>query len=189
MRDSHSSGGSGPRSENEIIQIGSMLLCISAVVVAFFSRAIAWGILLLPIAHLLVTAFANGSAKLGQIPELSGNANVMLRRWHHYYLHPCFCTAARAVGFSAPAVAVIGCFYGFYLGLPLGVAICLLTLYAAPVFNPTHALRNPIDRQAHKEVIAFINNRPEDGTSDSTTTPYLVADRPYGDGTGGSGRE
>jgi hypothetical protein len=89
MRDSHSSGGSDPRSENEIIQIGSMLVCISAVVVAFFSRAIAWGILLLPIAHLLVTAFATGSAKLRDIPELSGNANIMLRRWHSYYLPGC----------------------------------------------------------------------------------------------------
>ena len=134
MRDSHSSGGSGPRSENEIIQIGSMLLCTSAVVVAFFSRAVAWGILLLPIAHLLFTAFATGSAKLGPIPELSGNANVMLRRWHCYYLRPCFWTAARAVGFAAPAVAIIGCFYGFYLGLPLGVAIFLL-ISTSPRFS------------------------------------------------------
>jgi hypothetical protein len=189
MRDSNSSGGSGPRSENEIIQIGGMLLCISAVVVAFFSRAVAWGILLLPIAHLLVTAVATGSAKLEHIRELSGNANVMLQRWHHYYLHPCFCTAARAVGFAAPAVAIIGCFHGFYFGLPLGVGICLLTLYIAPVFDPSYALRNPIDRQAHEEVIAFINNRPEDGTSDSTTSPCLVADRPDGEGTGGSERE
>lgn len=166
-----------------------MLLCISAVVVAFFSRPVAWGILLLPIAHLFVTAFATGSAKLAHIPELSGNANVMLRSWHHYYLHPCFCTAARAVGFSAPAVAIIGCFYGFYLGLPLGVAICLLTLYLAPVFNPTSALRNPIDRQAHEEVIAFINNRPQDGASEVATSPHLFADRPYREGIGGSERK
>ncbi len=166
-----------------------MLLCISAVVVAFFSRAVAWGILLLPIAHLLVTAFATGSAKLRHIPELSGNANAMLRRWHCYYLRPCFCTAARAVGFAAPAVAIIGCFHGFYLGLPLGVAICLLTLYLAPVFNPSYALRNPIDRQAHEEVIAFMNNRPEDGSSEAATSSYLVADSPCGEGTGGSERK
>ncbi len=163
-----------------------MLLCVSAVVVAFFSRAVAWGILLVPIAHLLVTASATGSAKLGHISELSGNANVMLRRWHHYYLHPCFCTAARAVGFSAPAVAIIGCFYGFYLGLPLGVGICLLTLYLAPVFNPTFVLRNSIDRQVHEEVIAFINNGLENVSSEAATSSHLAADSPYGEGTSGS---
>jgi hypothetical protein len=163
-----------------------MLLCVSAVVVAFFSRAVAWGILLVPIAHLFVTASATRTAKLGHISELSGNANVMLRKWHHYYLHPCFCTAARAVGFSAPAVAIIGCFYGFSLGLPLGVGICLLTLYLAPVFNPTFALRNSIDRQAHEEIIAFINNGLENVSSEAATPPHPAADSPYGEGTSGS---
>ena len=166
-----------------------MLLCISAVVIAFFSPAVAWGILLVPIAHLLITASTTRSIKLGHISELSGNANMMLRRWHHYYLHPCFCTAARAVGFSAPAVAIIGCFSGFYLGLPLGVGICLLTLYIVPVFNPAYALRNPIDRQAHEELIAFIDNRSEDRSSETATSNYLVADRPYREGTGGSERK
>ncbi|HEY5768839.1 MAG TPA: hypothetical protein VIS71_03245 [Terrimicrobium sp.] len=153
-----------------------MLLCVSAVVIAFFSPAIAWGLLLLPIAHLLVTAFAAGSASLRNVPELSAKANAMMRRWHHYYFRACFCTAARAVGFAAPAVAIIGCFHGLYLGLPLGFGICLLTFYLAPVFNPTSALRNPIDRQAHEEVIAFINNRREDGSTESATSPPSVGD-------------
>ena len=74
--------------------------------------------------------------------------------------------------------SIIGCFYGSYLGLAFGVAICLLTLYMAPVFNPTHALRSPIDRQAHEEVIAFINQKLEDTMGEAATSPYVVPERP-----------
>jgi hypothetical protein len=157
-----------------MIQMINMLLCISAVIAAFFSRSIAWGILLFPFAYLLFTAFATRSAKLKHIAELSDNANAMLKWWHHYYLHPGFCVACRAVGLSAPAVAIIGCFYGSYFGLAFGIAICLLTFNLAPVFNPTNSLRHPIDRQAHEEVIAFINQKLEDPMSEAATPPSVV---------------
>ena len=165
MRDSLSLGGSYHHLESEIVQVINMLLCISAVIAAFFSRFIAWGLLLFPFAYLLFTAFTNRSAKLKHIPELSEKANAMLRTWHHYYLRPALCVASRAVGLSAPVVAIIGCFHDSYLGLPFGVAICLLTFNLAPVFNPTNSLRNPIDRQAHEEVIAFINRKLVDAAA------------------------
>ena len=170
MRNSLWLGGSDSHPGTEMIQMINMLLCISAIIAAFFSRSIAWGILLLPFAYLLFTAFATRSAKLKHIAEFSDNGNAMLQKWHHYYLHPALCVACRAVGLSAAAVAIIGCFYGSYLGLAFGVAICLLTFNLAPVFDPTNSLRNPIDRQAHEEVIAFINQKLEDAMSSRNTT-------------------
>jgi hypothetical protein len=174
MRNSLPLGGSYQHLKCEIIEIINMLLCISAIIAAFFSRSIAWGLLLFPFAYLLFTAFATRSAKLKHIAELSHNANVMLQKWHHYYLHPTLCAACRAVGLVAPVVAIIGYFYGSYLGLPFGVAICLLTFNIAPVFNPTNSLRSPIDRLAHEEVTAFISQKIEDAMVGAATSPYVV---------------
>ena len=75
--------------------------------------------------------------------------------------------------------SIIGRFYGSYLGLAFGVAICLLTFNFVPGFfpNPTSSLRNPIDRQAHEEVIAFINQKLEDTMGEAATSPYVVPER------------
>ena len=154
---------------NDTIQLINMLLCISAIIAAFFSRFIAWGILLLPFAYVLFTAFATRPDKLKNIAELSDNAKVMLQNWNHYYLHPGLCAACRAVGLTAPVVAIIGCFHGSYLGLAFAVAICLLTFNVAPVFDPTNSLRDPIDRQAHEEVIALVNQRWASPTTSAST--------------------
>jgi len=181
MRDSLSLGGSSAHPENEKIQIINILLCISAIIAAFFSRSLAWGVLLLPFAHLLFTAFAIRSAKPGRIPELSDNANVMLQKWHLHYLHPDFCAASRAVALTAAVIAIVGFCYGFYVGLAFGVTICLLTFSLVPVFNPNSSMSNPIDRQAHEEVIAFINQKLEDALSEAAMSPYVVPERPrYG---------
>ena len=49
----------------------------------------------------------------------------------------------------------------------------------APVFfNPTSSLSNPIDRQAHEEVIAFVNQKLEDTMGEAATSPYEVPERP-----------
>ena len=157
-----------------MIEIVNMLLCISAVMAGFFSWSIVWGLLLFPFAYLLFIASANRAAKLEHIAELSDNANAMLRKWHHYYLHPTLCATCRAVGFAAPIIAIIGCFYGSYLGLAFGVAICLVTFSIAPVFNPTNSLANPIDRQAHEEVTAFISQKLEDAMVGTVSSPCVA---------------
>jgi hypothetical protein len=160
--------------KSELIGIINVLLCIYAIIAAFFSWSLAWGLLLLPVAYVLFTASAARASKLEHIAELSENANAMLRTWHHYYLHPTLCATCRAVGLAAPVVGIIGCFYGSCLGLGLGVGICLVTFKIAPVFNADDLLRNPIYRQAHEEVTAFISQKLED--AGAATSPHAPSE-------------
>jgi hypothetical protein len=115
-----------------MIQLIYIVFCIAAVVAAFFSRVAPWIILALPIAHLLFTALAiRLSPKPKHFPELSPRANELLQAWHQYYLMPFagadFSAASGTLTVTAAAVAVIGLFHLFYLGLALGVVIYFLT--------------------------------------------------------------
>jgi hypothetical protein len=142
-----------------------IVFCLFAIVIAFSSRFWAWSVLLLPFAHLLFTALAIrlSPEKPKYFPELSEHANLMLQKWHQYYLRPFagadFSSGSSGVGFTAVAVAIIGCFYQFYIGVVFGVMIYLLTFYMARLFNPTNCLTDTMLREAHKEVIEFINRR------------------------------
>lgn len=167
-------GGPYETLKSELIGIINVPLCIYAIIAAFFSWSLAWGLLLLPVAYVLFTASAARASKLEHIAELSEIANAMLRRWHHYYLHPTLCATCRAVGLAAPVVGIIGCFYGSCLGLGLGVGICLVTFKIVPVFNAHDLLCNPIYRQAHEEVTAFISQKLED--AGAATSPYASSD-------------
>ena len=148
-----------------MIQIIHGVFCLFAIVIAFSSRFWAWSVLLLPFAHLLFTAIAIrlSPEKPKYFPELSELANLMLQKWHQYYLRPFagadFSSASSTVGFTAVAVAIIGCFYHFYVGVVSGVMIYFLTFYIARFFNPSNCLSEPMLREAHKEVIEFINQR------------------------------
>ena len=120
------------RSESEKIEMINIALCISAIIAAFFSGPLAWGFLLLPLAYLLFAGVSIRSAKPGRIPGLSDDANLVLQKWRFHYLRPDLCVVSRALRLAAVIVAILGCFYGFYLGLVFGIAVCLLTYGLGP---------------------------------------------------------
>jgi hypothetical protein len=162
------------RSESEKIEMINIALCISAIIAAFFSGPLAWGFLLLPLAYLLLAGVSIRSAKPGRIPGLSDDANLVLQKWRFHYLRPDLCVVSRALRLAAVIVAILGCFYGFYLGLVFGIAVCLLTFGLVPAFDPNRSMHDPMDCRSHEEVIAFISQRLENESAQVPAMPAFV---------------
>jgi hypothetical protein len=162
------------RSESDTIETINIALCISAIVTAFFSRPLAWGFLLLPFAYLLFAGVSIRSAKPRRIPGLSDDANWVLQKWRFHYLHPDLCVVSGAVRLAAVIVAILGCFYGFYLGLVFGVAVCFLTFGLVPVFDPNRSMHDPMHCRGHEEVIAYIGERLENEPSEVPAMPTYL---------------
>jgi hypothetical protein len=172
MRKYLATGHSSPQWESDRIETISVLLCIAAIVAAFFSRPLAWVLLQLPFGYFLLTGLPIRSAKLARIPELSDNANIVLEKWRFHYLRPDLCTMSRAISLAAVVVAILGCFFGFHVGLVFGVTMCLLAFGLVPVFNPNGSMHTTRDFQGHEEVIAFISRKLE---NESTEVPTIRA--------------
>jgi len=180
MRNYLAPGYSSSQLESDRIEMISVLLGIAAIVTAFFSRPLAWAVLMLPLAHLVLTGLPIRSAKPLRIPELSDNANFVLQKWRFHYLHPALCAASRTISVAAVVVAILGCFFGFYIGLVFGVTICLLAFRLIPVFNPNSSMHTTRDCQGHEEVIAFIGQKLENESIEvPTIPPYVVPERPF----------
>jgi hypothetical protein len=63
--------------------------------------------------------------KLKPISQLSGDANVLLERYGHYFLMPFaskdYSASAATIQFAGVAMGIIGCFTGFWWGLALAL--------------------------------------------------------------------
>lgn len=137
-------------------------LALAAVITAFFSPALAWGLLLLPVGVILFFWLSVRMEKARPLAEVSPDANELLRKFGHYYYHPSagteFSSSASAVGMSSIAVATIGLFRGFWWGLPFAILVYFLTGLLARQFNPTHFLTDDRERAAHEEIIAALQS-------------------------------
>jgi len=138
-------------------------LCIVAIVAAFFSTMWSWILIATAIAILIFSLMAVKLPKWKDIPELSEEANAMFKKYGHFYtwsfaarLHS---SSASAVQFAAIIVAIINAFHSFWWGIPAAIVLWFVMAFVARAFNPTHFIRDPMERLAHQEVLDYIRKK------------------------------
>jgi hypothetical protein len=154
-----------------MIQILVVLICLAAVITAFFSVLWGWLILGVPSVFLLVTLFAVKRKKWQHIPELSDTANQMLQKFGHYYAMPFagrgFSASASTLMFAGVALAIIGAFKGFWLGIGIGLVNWLLMGFVSRAFDPSNFLVDPLEQMDHEEIISYIIERQKSKMGDT----------------------
>jgi hypothetical protein len=154
-----------------MIQMLVVVICLAAVITAFFSVLWGWLILGLPSVFLLITLFAVKQKKWQHIPELSETANQMLQKFGHYYAMPFagrdFSASASTLMFAGAAVAIIGAFKGFWWGIGIGVANWFLMGFVSRTFNPSNFLVDPLEQMGHEEIISYITERQKSKMGDT----------------------
>lgn len=150
-----------------MFQLVTSVLCLAAIIVAFWSPVISWCILALPLAWFYFTLYATLYAVkpkgLSYVPELSAKANEMLSKFGHYYGRPFgardISASASAITLSAIPIVVIGCFKGFWWGIAVGVVVYGLAGFIARQFNPANFLVDTSEQLAHEEIVGWIQSR------------------------------
>ena len=149
-----------------MFELVTTVLCLTAIVVAFWTPVVSWCILALPLAgffFMLFALYAERSEQLQYVPELSPKANEMLRKFSHYYSRPfggrSVSASASAIHLSSIAVVIIGCIKGFWWGIAVCVVVWGLAGFIARQFNPVNFLLDDDERMAHDEVASWIRRR------------------------------
>lgn len=138
-------------------------LCIGAIVTAFYSTMWSWILIATSIAILLLSLMVIKMAKWKDIPELSKEANVMFKKYGHFYTMPdaarLHSSSASAVQFVGVIVAIINTFRSFWWGIPAAIVLWFIMALIASAFNPTHYIRGSIEQLAHQEVLEYIQKK------------------------------
>ncbi len=142
-----------------------LLFCIAAIITGVFSVYGGWVIIAIPIAYLLITLIAVKKYKWEHVPELSGMANEMLRKYGHYYNMPSagnnYSSSASILGIAGVILAIVGAFKGFWWGIGLSLVNWFIIGLIAKAFNPTLFLVGLREKKAHEEIISYILERQE----------------------------
>ncbi len=153
-----------------MIQLLTILFCLAALVVEFFSVFWGWVILALPAVFLLITFFGVRGKKWEYIPELSDDANRMLQKFGHYYAMPFagkdFSASASTVQFAAVAIGLIGVFKGFWWGIAIVAINWFLMAFLSRAFNPSNFLVDQNEYFAHDEIISYMVERQKSRQND-----------------------
>jgi hypothetical protein len=150
----------------------SICFAIAAIICAFFRPMWSWAIIALPELFLCWMAFTNWKARsrYREIPGLSPAAQELFRRYPHYYHMPFACSdfgsAAVYLEFAGVALAIVGLFDGFWLGIAIAVPNTVLMGRLAYRFDPRPYVRGHAGRLAHEEImaLAYPNLESQDGS-------------------------
>lgn len=146
-----------------VFQFATSVLCLIAIIVAFWSPVASWCILAVPLAFFSLTLWSLRRRPTPHVTELSTKANEMLSKFGHYYHHHFaggdISASASTVSLSASVVAIIGCFYGFWWGIGIWVVVALVGGFLSRQFNPTNFLLDEAERRAHEEIIAWLSRK------------------------------
>jgi hypothetical protein len=134
-----------------MIRLFVIFVCLSAIIIEFFSIPWGWIILFVPSAFLLIVLIAVKQKKWKFIPELSDMANLELQKYGHYYAMPFagrdFNDSAYIVLFTGAILAIISAIKGFWWGIGIGIANWILMGLVANEYAPI---------EENREIIAWI---------------------------------
>ncbi len=141
---------------NLIIPI-QFLSGIGAIVTAFFHPGIAYAVVAIPLVLLLLTWLWGKALPIPEpIPELSGTANALRRKFRAHYVSPIAgrnCSgAASGIMLSLLPVTIIACVKGFWWSLGIAAVIYIFTAPLQRAFNPTNFM-TPDEEKAHQEIL------------------------------------
>ena len=147
-----------------MFQIVTIVLCLAAAVVAFWSPVVSWCIVAVPLAWFYLTLYAVKPKSIGYVPELSMSANVMLNKFGHYYGRPFgardISASASTITLAAILLVVIGCFKGFWWGIAVGLVVYVFASFVARQFNPANFLVDTSEQLDHQEIVAWLQSQP-----------------------------
>lgn len=139
----------------------SNLVCLSAFILAFFWPVWAWAPITVADAILVYVLFGAKKVKWDYLPELSPTANQMLQQYGHFYAMPFagseYSSASSVMQLAGVVVGVVGAFKAFWWGIAIAALNYLVMGGIAVAYNPTHFLRDPTQKAAHDEIIAFLS--------------------------------
>ena len=99
--------------------------------------------------------------KYSKVEELSDEANLLFRKYGHYYMRPFSgsdCSASCSLlSLAAITAVIISCFRGDWWSIAVAIPIYASAAYAAREFNPTKFL-SPIEQIYHDEIISWIES-------------------------------
>lgn len=138
------------------------IIGLLAIVTAFWYPIASWSLLSLPLAWITFTLYSVKPKSSVQTAKLSPKAKQVLSKFGHYYHRPYagkdFSSAASGIGLASLAVAVIGTFQRFWLGILVGVVFYLAASTLARQFNPGNFLVDEEEQRAHEEIISHIDS-------------------------------
>ena len=149
-----------------MFQIISIIVLIIGIVLSFIVRPVwAW----VPVGFLdlfiIVQYFAvRQRFRFEYVPELSSEANFLLKKFGHYFAMPFgskdFSASAATSQFAGIAIAVICVFKGFWWGIAFAVVNWFIMGFVASSLSPVSFLnKRPDLNSAHDEVLEFIDSQ------------------------------
>lgn len=139
----------------------TMVISFISIVTAVLSPLWGWLILSVPAIALLITIVSFKLQRWEEIPELSKEANALLKKYGHFYrwtfLARDFSHCASVLDVAGIIVAVIGLFHSFWWGIAFAVINIYLMTLAARQFDPTFAMQMGLEnKQTIEEVMSFV---------------------------------
>lgn len=136
--------------------------CLAAFIAAFWSPLLAWTLVGLPAAWILLTlSHARRRIRASDVAELSPTANKLLKSHAHFYLHPFagqeYGSTASMLTLAGAAVGVITAVRFDWKFVAAGVVFYVIMGSAARRFNPTRWLSEE-DGRAHDEIVEYLRS-------------------------------
>ncbi len=149
-----------------MFQIVTILIVVVALVLSFIIHpAWAWiPIILADIIIFIQLWVAKGKYQFKYLPDLSPEANDLLKRYGHYFAMPFaskdFSASAATSQFAGIIIAVIGLFRGFWWAIALAAGNWFLMGFVAVSLSPASLLIDSTTLQiAHDEVVEYISTK------------------------------
>jgi len=154
-----------------MIQMVTILIVIVSLVLSFiFHPSWAWIPIILVDIVICIQLWAVKQKykfkkyQFNDIPDLSPEANNLLRRYGHYFALPFaskdFSASAATSQFAGIAIAIIGLFKSFWWSIALAAANWFIMGFVAVSFSPVSLLvKSPALQVAHDEIVEYINSK------------------------------
>lgn len=143
------------KNEDKRMLFITTFISILAILMAFFSPIWSWVILTIPSTWLYINLYTSRRNNFNYIPEISVEANEMLRKFGHYYHHPVKAitksSSASAITLTSGIITVIGIFKLFWIGIAFGIVYYSAMAFIARQYNPTNFLHGN-EHLAHEEI-------------------------------------
>lgn len=143
-----------------MINLIVLLISFIALVASFFSIEVGWIIISIPNLYLLLTLLMLKQKKWDYVSELSENANIMLKKFGHFYAMPFagrdYSSSASVLMYAGAIISLVGIFYDFWWGIGIGVLNWFIMGFVSRAFNPTLFLVDYEEEIAHNEIITFL---------------------------------
>ena len=147
-----------------MFQILTILIVVVALVLSFIIHP-AWAWIPIILADLIIFIqlwVAKGKYRFKYLPDLSPEANDLLKRYGHYFAMPFaskdFSASAATSQFAGIIIAIIGLFRGFWWAIALAAGNWFLMGFVAVSLSPASLLIDSTTLQiAHDEVVEYIS--------------------------------